>query len=102
MSFANEGTGLGELKGLEYVCDHEGYRYYKNTETGKQCCLDSTGHWFLFDEGKGTFIPMNDDNKTTTQSKPKHEDKGGDPKLRNVERFGIKFDHNGRPVSFIC
>uniref|UniRef100_A0A915MAI0 Uncharacterized protein n=1 Tax=Meloidogyne javanica TaxID=6303 RepID=A0A915MAI0_MELJA len=96
VSAVKEVTGVGDLQGLEFVCDHEGYRYYKNTETGKQCCLDSTGHWFLFDENKGTFIPMNDANKTATTPKPK-EDKG-DPRLRNVERFGIKFDHNGRPI----
>ncbi|CAK5076960.1 unnamed protein product [Meloidogyne enterolobii] len=96
VSAVKEVTGVGDLQGLEFVCDHEGYRYYKNTETGKQCCLDSTGHWFLFDENNGTFIPMNDANKSSATPKPK-EDKG-DPRLRNVERFGIKFDHNGRPI----
>lgn len=96
VSVVKEVPGVGELQGLEFVCDHEGYRYYKNTETGKQCCLDSTGHWFLYDESKGTFIPMNDANKTAPKAKV--EDKGGDPRLKNVERFGIKFDHNGRPI----
>lgn len=88
---------VGNLQGLEFVCEHEGFRYYKNAETGKQCCLDGNGYWYVYDEKSGTFMPNAE--QPNAAKKKKRDDKTD--KLRNVERFGIKFDHNGRPVLFL-
>ena len=84
---------------LQFVCEGQGYRYYKNAES-KQYCLDSLGNWFLFDEQTGVFVPMPVKAAEQPVQKLKASSAYTNPKLKNVERFGIKFDHNGRPVPF--
>jgi hypothetical protein len=96
-----EQNSIGDLQGLEFICDHEGYRYYKNRETGKQCALDSLGYWYVFDEQSGAFTPLNAVQSTEDQNEEKKtkSENQVDHKLKNAEKYGITFDHNGHPVS---
>jgi hypothetical protein len=90
------GTNIGNIENLEFVCEQDGYRYYRNTETGKSCCLDSAGYWYLYDEQGQSFVPLN-----LEQTLEKSESDGKtNSKLKNAGLLGIKFDQNGKPVCF--
>uniref|UniRef100_A0A914HD35 Uncharacterized protein n=1 Tax=Globodera rostochiensis TaxID=31243 RepID=A0A914HD35_GLORO len=88
-----------QIQNLEFVCESNGFRYYKDAQSGRQFCLDSAGFWFVLNEEKGAFEPMASvvSEKQTEKPRPKHAEKAHNA-LRNVARFGIRFDHQGKPV----
>ncbi|KAI3413628.1 hypothetical protein GPALN_011117 [Globodera pallida] len=88
-----------QIQNFEFVCESNGFRYYKDAQSGRQFCLDSAGFWFVLNEEKGAFEPMASavSEKQTEKPRPKHAEKAHNA-LRNVARFGIRFDHQGKPV----
>ncbi|KAL3068394.1 hypothetical protein niasHT_030685 [Heterodera trifolii] len=84
---------------FEFVCENEGFRYYKDAKTGRQCCLDSAGFWYILNEEKGAFEPMASNFVAEKQAeKPRPKQDKMQSMLKNVERFGIRFDQHGKPV----